>query len=395
MTNVLKRAGFAYLVSLLFFIACKKDELIKSAPVRERTLSESSISFFTYSNLGSGELLHSISTSDNKILSVGYITGTNGSMDGLILKTDTNGVLLWYQTIEGTGNEMLTSVCEDVNGNLYVTGRSSTFSNGGQDVIYSKLNSYGTIIFTKHLGGNLDDFGNAIVSNGQDVFIAASTYSYGHGDRDMWLIKLNSDGNFLKETTIGSVFKDGSMSMIFDNDHLILLGYEQPASNADNIDFSLNTLDTSLSLIWQKRFGTAGYEEPHSICNAFDGGFLLFGHTAGMGDPMHDAVLYKTDNSGNLTLTMQKGGPYHDGGQYLTDIENSYWAVIRSNLTASPDQDIVVVRINKEGGIIEEKRLNYSEDDVMNCIVKCTRDVYLSGHVQVNNTIVPAIIRIK
>ena len=61
--------------------------------------------------------------------------------------------------------------------------------------------------WTKTFGGENDDFGESVIQTSkEDYLITGGTYSYGHGDCDVLLVKITDDGlitkntNFLKPT---------------------------------------------------------------------------------------------------------------------------------------------------------------------------------------------------
>ena len=68
-----------------------------------------------------------------------------------------------------------------------------------------KIDSYGNIIWSKTIGGIKSDFSWAAqqTSDGGYIIIG-STYSYGAGDEDVWLVKTDSNGNELWNRTFGT-----------------------------------------------------------------------------------------------------------------------------------------------------------------------------------------------
>lgn len=96
---------------------------------------------------------------------------STGADDYYIQKLDTNGNLLWVKTFGGTGNDKVYDMGFDDYGNLYAVGifenlvdfdpdTSSNFvsSRGGYDVFIQKLDSNGNFVWVKTFGGIGNDY---------------------------------------------------------------------------------------------------------------------------------------------------------------------------------------------------------------------------------------------
>src|SRR5262245_8312993 len=77
-------------------------------------------------------------------------------------------------------------------------------SSNTRDVFVFKLDSFGSIQWEKSYGGTADEVSNAIETTSDGGYIVAGyTTSYGAGDRDVWILKLDSAGNIDWQNTYG------------------------------------------------------------------------------------------------------------------------------------------------------------------------------------------------
>jgi hypothetical protein len=86
---------------------------------------------------------------------------------------------------------------QNPNGGVYAVGSLIPPTSGyGNDLWLFKLNDNGDTLWNKIYSGKNYDEGNgiAITSDG-GLIIAGTTFSYGHGRNDIWLIKTDSNGN--------------------------------------------------------------------------------------------------------------------------------------------------------------------------------------------------------
>jgi predicted secreted protein len=111
--------------------------------------------------------------------------------DFLLLKTDANGNLLWNKTYGGAGDEGVFSTIQTCDGGFLLAGDTNSFGIGGYDFWLIKTASDGEVVWNQTFGGVNDDgaFSVAQTSDGGYV-IAGDTKSFGAGNWDFWLVKL-------------------------------------------------------------------------------------------------------------------------------------------------------------------------------------------------------------
>jgi hypothetical protein len=186
-----------------------------------------------------------IETDDNGFL----IAGSSGSFDFnlssqiLLMKTDDLGYVEWKRTYGGQFSDQGLSMQVSSDGNLFIGGFTETIEHSYQAVAM-KLTMDGDTIWTRQFGGDLWDFCKQLVAmpdGGCTLF--GQTYSYGAGEGDFYLVRLNSDGDTL----------------------------------------------------WTRTYGGSSDESGESISITDDGGFYLTGHTESFGTGKKDVYVVKTD----------------------------------------------------------------------------------------------------
>jgi hypothetical protein len=160
-----------------------------------------------------------------------YLTPlTGGYTDGFISKLSSTGSFVWAKQISGTQYDEPQSIAVDPTGNLLIAGEFSNTSDldpgpgtatitalGFYDVFVSKLDSAGNFVWGRRMGGTGFDlsYGMAVDGSGNVVtvghFEGTADFDPGVGQfnltsaggYDVFVSKLDSDGNFVWARRIG------------------------------------------------------------------------------------------------------------------------------------------------------------------------------------------------
>ena len=121
----------------------------------------------------------------------------NGLDDGWLIKTDSAGELEWEQIFGGDNRDIANDIAETIEGGFIMTGSTNSFNNGDYDNWVIKTDINGNMIWEQIYGGDRDDGGRAISQTSDGGYIITGyTYSFGTGNSDLWLLKIDSQGNY-------------------------------------------------------------------------------------------------------------------------------------------------------------------------------------------------------
>src|SRR6185295_1782718 len=83
-----------------------------------------------------------------------------------------------------------------------MTGSTASFGAGQQDVYIIKLNSTGSLQWSRTVGGANDDITFSIVQTPDGGYLTAGySYSFGSGNADVYAIKFDASGNTCGNST--------------------------------------------------------------------------------------------------------------------------------------------------------------------------------------------------
>jgi len=124
----------------------------------------------------------------------------------------------WINTYGGAGDDEGYSVTNSDNGFVFV-GITNSSGLGQYDVLLIKTDPIGSMEWNRTYGGSFNDRAYSVVTTINGGYaLAGSTNSFGSGDVDYWLIKVDSEGNLEWTQTYDGQGYDSCRSLIATSD---------------------------------------------------------------------------------------------------------------------------------------------------------------------------------
>lgn len=156
-----------------------------------------------------------IQTNDGGYVIAGYGLNENEDDDVWLIKTDLQGVEQWNESFGGSLSDRPESIQQTTDGGFIIVGVTKSYGNGDNDVWLIKTNSQGQEEWSQTFGGSSSDWGYSVQQTTDSGYIiSGSTYSYGNGECDVWLIKTDSQGQEEWNQTFGGSYEDKGYSVI-------------------------------------------------------------------------------------------------------------------------------------------------------------------------------------
>jgi len=222
-----------------------------------------------------------------------------GSTDAYVLKTDSLGNVLWQRYFGGINIDRFYSVTETPDSGLVMAGYTNSLGAGGYDMLVVKTNKLGVVEWEKYYGGSNWDFAYSICSTNDGGYaIAGGTYTFGKGNEDFYLVKVDALGDTL----------------------------------------------------WTKTYGGNNEDEAKSIKQTSDGGLIIAGHTKSFGDIESDFYIVKTNDMGDTTWTYTYHGAQADYAyDVIEDNTGSFLVAGKSKSIGNGNFDGLIIKISSAG----------------------------------------------
>jgi len=246
-------------------------------------------------------------TSDGGYILVGYTESFGaGSKDFWLVKTDAGGDSLWSRTFGGLSSDECHSVQQTSEGGYILAGYSYSFGAGLTDFYLLKTDANGNQLWSRTFGGSGYEECAAVQQTSDGGYILGGLA--GVSSWDFWLVKTDANGDSVWSRTFGGPNSDQCYCIQQTSDGGYILGGYTLSFGAGCSDVYLVRIDANGNQLWSRTFGGIYWDGCESILEAPDGGYIVGGWTESFGSGSRDAWLIRTDANGDSLWSRTFGG---------------------------------------------------------------------------------------
>jgi len=288
----------------------------------------------------------------------------------VVLKLDASGNTMWEKMYGGGDGEGGRSIHQTADGGYIVTGFTRSYGAGDKDLWVLKLDSCGTIMWQKAYGGSNYEEGYEIHQTSDGGYIL--TGSSEAGANDVWLLKLDSTGNINWQKTYGGIANDYGLSIqqTADNGYVVA-GYTSSYGTGASDAWVLK-LDSTGNINWQKTYGGIDYDYAHSIQQTVEGGYILTGNTCSFGAGGADIWIIKLDSIGNMSWQKTYGGIGSESGFSVRQTSDGGY-IVTGHIGSFPAVwlDLLILRLDNSGCMLGCSTITSDDTTASSCNSMC------------------------
>ena len=277
----------------------------------------------------------------------------------------TNFITGWNKTFGGSGNDQSSYLIRTKDGGFAMARYTTSYGAGKEDVWFIKTDSFGNLQFNKTYGGLNTDAAAIIVQTFDGGYaIGGTTFSFGAGGSDMWLIKTDSSGNMQWNTTIGGSGNESGWSLVQAADGSYVIAGFTNSFGAGGDDMLLAKVDSTGNLLWNKTFGGPLEDRGYSVIQTKDNGYLVTGTTVSFGAGKQDAWIVKTDSDGNMQWNKPFGWADFDVSRTVIQTSDNGYAIGgTTNSSGAGSFDAWLIKTDSSGNMQWNKTYGGPNDD--------------------------------
>jgi len=163
----------------------------------------------TYGGTGWDGATDLIQTIDSGFVITGSISYWNGehiNADMYLVRTDASGNVTWHQRIGGTGEDKGNAIIQTVDGGFAIAGYTTSFGAGESDMWLVKTDTNGVMIWNQTFGDAEIDVAYDLVQTADGGFVMMGTtesFNGAGGELHMRLVKTDTNGVMIWNKTYG------------------------------------------------------------------------------------------------------------------------------------------------------------------------------------------------
>jgi hypothetical protein len=333
-----------------------------------------------------------IESKDGGFLLTGYtFSQGSGDADILVAKTSSSGDMEWSKTFGGDGAEYGYG-CTEISDGFLISGYTTSFGAGSKDVYLIKTDFNGNEVWSKTYGGVGWDVGMSCCEADNGYLICGFTNSFGKGEEDIYLVNIDRNGNEVWSKTYGGERYEIGNSVYRLDDGNFIIGATTGTFGGGNSDMYLVKVDAAGKVLWTKSIGgqmnrilPEASPTPTDWCFQLkptaDGGFIMVGYTNAK--DMMNALVVKTDKDGNFVWGQNLGNStFYDYGWSIAENKDGEFILCGAAKSTKQNNDIFLAKIGSSGNIIWQKTVGSERSSDWGSAVCVTKDgrIIVAGH---------------
>jgi hypothetical protein len=315
-----------------------------------------------------------------------YVSGSTtsfgaGREDLVVLKCDLSGKVIYDNILGGTSLDIGRKVYVS-DSNIYVAGITGSV---WQNAAILKFDSYCNLVWSKFWGcpdypGGYDNMNDLFVV-GDDIYCVGDT-EFGWGNPRLFLQRYDTEGD-LKWTRFwgprGYNVHTISRGITVSGSDIYVAGYTERAPGADSPwDALIMRYDTSGDLIWSRTWGGAGHEFAYGI-SVLGNDVYVVGYTNSYGAGEYDIFLLKYDSAGNLIWYKTWGGSEEDLGYEICISNGHIYVAGTTKSFGASGYDAVTLKTDLSGNPIWYETWGGTAEDIARDLHVLGNEIYVVG----------------
>lgn len=212
------------------------------------------------------------------------------------------------------------------------------------DVLLMKVDSEGKVIWKETIGGSGDEWANSIINARNGYLVIGSNETTGKGKSDVYLVRVADSGKLLWSRVYGGPKWDkGSAGICLNDGGFIIAGWTN--SFGKDYDAYMLRIDSSGDIIWQKNFDTGHDNRAFAMAKLDSESFVVVGQTWTQ-DHRFDAHIACFDVEGTLLWERTYGGLRDESLGFATKLKNNDILAVGYSESHSSRKDVLVVKIS-------------------------------------------------
>jgi len=283
--------------------------------------------------------------SDNSFLITGSVSLTDRQL--LALRASSAGSIVSDTALGGDQNEYGYGIVETADDGFAVVGWSASDIATSSAYYLCRFNQAGELQWQRKYIKGFSAVGRALTSNDGNGFLIGGTAADDFGSADyIYLLNVGATGDTVWSKQLGGTGNDLCEDILKVTDGYIVAGWTG-SMGAGEYDIYLAKVDFDGNTVWEKALGSSANESFKSISETADGGFILTAMESGAVTNNATAYIVKANSSGDNVWEIYLQVPIDEiVGAFELDADNILVVTQTENDNGTSSSNLMKIKIS-------------------------------------------------
>lgn len=282
----------------------------------------------------------------------------------------------WSRTFGDIGDQSALCVVPGPQNGCVVAGYSQ-FEGMDMDAFFVRTTAGSTPLWQKIYGKRNRDIARSIVDSDDTTFVAVGTSESYSSDADIWLVKLDKNGDTLWTRIIARSGRQEGYAIARTPDN----GFIVVGTSGDSTTAKLLAIKTNSSgvPVWQREFGEGLH--PRAVAKVPSGGFVVAGFVCAGPIGREDYLIMKLSDSGDSVWAKNYGGAYTESANSITPTSDGGFIVAGNSYSLGyPSLSaIYLLKLDSNGNALWSRIYKGFGDNMANSVFETQNGDFLIG----------------
>ena len=237
------------------------------------------------------------------------------------------------------------------------------------DILLARFDESGELLWSHLFGGEENEEGQSVVPLSTGGFlVGGSTVSYGNGGNDIFILRVEDDGDLVWQETYGTAANEGACRIREVADGYIASGFK---TSQNDPTLLLVKFDEYGDMEWNRSYttlGELGIINGMTVEPLSQGGYIATGIFKAYNDSLQSMVV-KLDVDGDVVWSKQINGICSESIFDIKVLSNGYLLCGKSYLDTINSFDAHIVKLDLNGDVIWDRYYGSRNNEEFNQIV--------------------------
>jgi hypothetical protein len=263
-----------------------------------------------------------------------------------------------------------------------ITGTTSSFGNRARSIYLCKISKSGALNWQKAYYSDNDDYysANSIVKDGDKFLVAGfeDHVEFFNSEVNGYVNVIDEQGRRYATNYYGGKDVEKINSIISVENGYVLVGETDTWGNGDK-DIFIVKINKSGKAQWDWAYGFKYNEVGHQVIQTTDGGYLIVGYTDIDRANKKDIYVVKLNSKGAREWHHYYGTSEDDEGNSVVEVDDGYVIAGYTNDTKHLNGDVYLLKIDKSGSVVWARQFGGDDEDRANAIAKVEDGLVVTG----------------